>query len=506
MSTTTNRNLAPRERGSVDDRLARVIPHLAPETLHQLIRYRGLDACGDVLTSATPAQLNALLDLDLWRHAEPGRDAQFDVDRFGEWLEVLVDAGDSVAARIVADLDTHLVIAGLSRYLRAFDPGTFEPTESSDDEPTDRHEMMSSETSADVVECEVGGYLVRARRTDAWDAILTLLVTLEIEHNDYFHAVMQGCRRLSNSRAEIDGLDDLLVAPEQHLHDVAIEREQRRSQLGYATPADARAFLEMARQPRASVNPIATAYFRAVDEAEDRDGGRRRQGFGGQAVTPERPRGLLEGAAGEARAVRLPLLRRLMESLLHHDETAYLARTRELAFLANTLLAGSSVQSRPFTTQEAADAAASICNLGLECGGVEHDLVSVFEVGWSVLYRDVSLSATDQLIATLGDVRCDAGTRRELRAFWRELVKQREAGTPWLARDAADVLAMLDTTAWVSVQGLLDECPILNATLTAVLERRATSVSPTAFEFFSTTAQIGDVRLFMRALPSLLSS
>ena len=31
---------------------------------------------------------------------------------------------------------------------------------------------MNSETSGDVLECEVGGYLVRARRTDAWDAIV----------------------------------------------------------------------------------------------------------------------------------------------------------------------------------------------------------------------------------------------------------------------------------------------------------------------------------------------
>ena len=216
MSTTTNRETAPRDGGSVDHRLARlldtpflarVVPHLAPETLHQLIQYRGLDACGEIVTSATPAQLTFLLDLDLWRHAQPGRDEQFDVDRFGEWLEVLVDTGDSVAARTVAALDKHLVIVGLSRYLRIFDPGTFEPTESSDDESKDRNEMMNSETSGDVLECEVGGYLVRARRTDAWNAIVTLLVTLETEQNDYFHAVMQGCRRLSNSRPEIDGLD-----------------------------------------------------------------------------------------------------------------------------------------------------------------------------------------------------------------------------------------------------------------------------------------------------------
>jgi hypothetical protein len=587
MSTITNRETAPRDGGSVDDRLARlldtpffarVVPHLAPETLHQLIQYRGLDACGELVTSATPAQLTSLLDLDLWRHAKPGRDEQFNVDRFGEWLEVLVDTGDSVAARTVAALDKHVVIVGLSRYLRVFDPGTFEPTESSDDEPMDRNEMMNSETSGDLLECEVGGYLVRARRTDAWDAIVTLLVTLDAEQHHCFDAVMQGCRRLSHSRPEIDGLDDLLMAAEQHLHDVAIERERRRSRHGYATPADARAFLQMARQPRAAsaptapiaINPIATAYFRALDEGTDTtpEGtsagaperapdvsapafakASARQGRGDDdiptsidaviellaeaGVILERPRALLEAADEDPRAAKLPLLRRLMEFLLHHDETAYLTRSRELAFLANTLLAGSSVQSRPFTPQEASDAAACICNLGLECWPavwpgatsrgasspreldtamppnaflVEHDLVTAFEVGWSVLYRDVSLFVADQLMSTLADLHCvDAETRRGLRGLRRKLVKQREAGTPWLARDAADVLAMLDMTAWISVLGLLDECPILPSALTAVLERRTTSVSPTAFEFISTTAQIGAIRLFMRTLPGVLS-
>ena len=335
----------------------------------------------------------------MWRPAQPGRDERFDVDRFGEWLEVLVNTGDSVAARTVAALDEHLVIVGLSRYLRVFDPGTFEPTESSDDEPMDRHEMMNSETIGDVLEGEVGGYLVRAQRTDAWDAIVTLLVTLETEHNDYFHAVMQGCRRLSNSRPEIDGLDDLLMAPEQHLQDVAIEREQRRSRLGYATPADARAFLQMARQPQhtpgastASVtNAIARAYFRAAEEdadttPEDTPAGARESAphhdatgdiptsiagvielLAEAGVMPARPRALLEAADEDPRAAPLPLLRRLIEFVLHHDETAYLTRSRELAFLANTLLAGSSVQSRPFTPQEASTAAACICNLGIEC-------------------------------------------------------------------------------------------------------------------------------------------
>ena len=87
----------------------------------------------------------------------------------------------------------------------------------------------------------------------------------------------------------------------------------------------------------------------------------------------------------------------------------------------------------------------------------------------------------------------------------RELVAQRDAGTPWRARDAAEILAMLDMTAWISVVGLLNECPVLPAALTAVLEGCTTAVSPTAFEFISTAAQIGDVRVFMRKLPDVLS-
>src|SRR5262249_40264650 len=76
----------------------------------------------------------------------------------------------------------------------------------------------------------------------------------------------------SNSTPEDDGLDDLLLAPEQALHDVSIGREQRRTRQGYLTPRDARAFLELARQPQSPggtkpTNAIAAAHFRPLDEA-----------------------------------------------------------------------------------------------------------------------------------------------------------------------------------------------------------------------------------------------
>ncbi|HEY6546627.1 MAG TPA: DUF6178 family protein, partial [Vicinamibacteria bacterium] len=242
--------------------LARVVPELAPETLHQIIRSSGLDACGEIVALATPAQLASLLDLDLWKAHGPGQDERFDADRFGEWLELLADTND--VAGMVASLDPDLVVAGLSRHVRVFDPATFEPTAQSDDERID------DRAPHEGPECEVGGYLVRAHRSDAWDAMVALLVALEVDHPDCFHALMRGVRRLSDSDPEIDGLDDLLPAPGQHFHDVALGRDQRRVQQGYSTPADARAFLQMARQPRPpSVNPIAAEYLRAAGAASE---------------------------------------------------------------------------------------------------------------------------------------------------------------------------------------------------------------------------------------------
>ncbi len=535
--------------------LARVVPHLAPETLHRLIRQAGLEACGDLVASATPEQLLSVFDFDLWRSARPGLDEEFDADRFGEWIELLVETDGTVAARIVAAQDEHLVIAGLSRYVRVFDPSAIVLPASVDDEPADL------ELAFGGVECEVGGYLVRAIRADAWDAIVGLLIALDADYPVCFHALMRGCRRLSNSAPEVDGLDDLLMEPEQLLHDVALGRERRRSHQGYSTRPDARAFLQMARQRKRqqpestpSQNPIAAAYLRdageAVASADHGASGLPRLAAEPMATTdeslpgeidaivgllaeaglvPQQPRALLEGARSEQR--RLTHIRPMMEYLHEKDDAAHLARNRELAFLANTLVAGCSIQSRSFTPQEASDAVVGVCNLGLEHWpdrwpenhsrgaastgdpGVtpplaflaDHDLVTAFEVGWAVLHEDVCLFVAEQLIVALTDLRrADAEVNQELRALRMALIRYRKAGTPWCARDALDVIAILDMPAWVSLLGLIGECPVLPAALTAVLEGRTGTVSATAFEFISTTSQIAEVRTFMARLPSAL--
>ena len=114
--------------------------------------------------------------------------------------------------------------------------------------------------------------------------------------------------------------------------------------------------------------------------------------------------------------------------------------------------------------------------------------MSAFEVGWAVLHEDVSMFVAEQLSHALPT--CDAAMldiQQGLNTLRIELRKQRDAGTPWRARNALDVIAMLDMPAWASVLGLLDECPVMPAALTATLEGRTGAISATEFEFISTS-------------------
>src|SRR5437762_4548213 len=159
-------------------RLAR-ISRLPPETLHRLIQTRGLEDSADLVALATPQQLARVLDIDLWRPLRPGQDEQLDADRFATWLEVLMDCGDALAAKAIAAMDADLVVAVLAEHLRVFDCAAV------------------SELAVKGLTCEIGGYLIEARRDIAWDAIVAVLLSLDANDPDCFHRVMGGCRRLS---------------------------------------------------------------------------------------------------------------------------------------------------------------------------------------------------------------------------------------------------------------------------------------------------------------------
>jgi hypothetical protein len=121
-----------------------------------------------VLALATPAQLARVFDLDLWKAPRPGVEEQLDAGRFGEWLEVLMDAGPEVAAAKLTAMDAGLAITALSRHVRVFD----------------RAAQVRGDKHAETF--GVGGYVLEAKRLDAWSTIIDLLLHLDANHPKYF--------------------------------------------------------------------------------------------------------------------------------------------------------------------------------------------------------------------------------------------------------------------------------------------------------------------------------
>ena len=513
--------------------LAQVVPRLQPDVLHRVIQHCGLEDCGELVALATPEQLARVFDLDLWRTDRPGLDEQFDADRFGVWLEVMVESGASVAAATLAAMDADLAIVALARH---FSYSTMRPLR-----------RMSHSTAKwsgrhlfnDSLRCEVGGYVVVARRTECWDAIEAVLVVLEAANPGYFGQVMDGCRRLSNSLPEVDGLHDLLTVGDQVMFELAIDREQRRDTQGYVTSAQARAFLEMSRRidlrPGATAprSPVAHAYFR---DTEMHTAMEPISGFGRlpardaheppdvaanavvdllheAGILPRNARALLERPDGHES--RLARIRARMQFPHDHDPPRIRggvgARVPGERHRRGIVHSGTTAPA-----EEASNAAVAVCNLGLENWSkagtalpedflVRHDLVSVFQVGWTILHENVCMYAAERLIDVLTSLRCDdRETQSALTTLRITMAKHWRAGAPWRARDALDVIAILDMPTWVGCLDLIDEFPVLHAAVDASLNREIRGMSASAFEFFSEDGQVSRVHEFMRSLPEKL--
>jgi hypothetical protein len=502
--------------------LARIVPHLHPGVLHRVIEACGLEDCAEFVALATSDQLARILDADIWR-VRPGGGEELDADRFGVWLEVLMQSGAPIAAQKLVGLDIDLVIAGFARQAAVFDLVAVSSYTTLDGE------QVPGRLSNRGPACEIGGYVIEARRTSAWDAIVDLLAFLDSEHPEYFRRLMRGCVRLSNGTREADGFHDLLQDREQDMFDLVCEREGRREKLGYVTPAQASAFLQAARElervgERPPHSPIARAHFRAIESTPSADAGPRREPGGAlpassaDTVSPveadafavavevlreagvftQPPRALI--AAADGAPSRLALIRAHVESRA--------ASAEELAYLANTIISGCSIRERPFTRQEAADAAVAIGNLGLENWPArwgDPDLVSAFQVGWQILYRDVCMFVADRLIEVVADTRCqDLDVQLRLHALRRELTRHVRDGAPWRARHALDVILVLDAPAWAALLALVDECPVLHAAVGAS-RRSCRAINAEDFEFISENNQIAAVREFVGSLSSILS-
>jgi len=515
---------------------AQVVRRLQPEVLHRVILTSGLEDAGELVALASPAQLQRVFDFDLWRAPEPGRDEMLDADRFATWLEVLMDQGPAVAAEKLLGMDLDFVATAVAQHVRVFDGAAVAYT------TLDGDVITPKRSGREEFSAEIGGFFVAARQARAWDSLRALLQHLDAEHPDGFARLMRRCRQKSNAGFEADALHNLMTGGEQDLFDVAIDREGRLEQAGYATPAQARAFLKMSRQVDLAGgappdrNPIASAYFHAlaesmsdVPETSPDVGGTPPSSVEEPTIDPTElaasvaavndllsasgvvppVRALL--GAGTIESSRLSRIQSLLRALSERDPDSAAARLAELAFLTNTIAAGGSVQGRSFTVREASDAALATCNLGLEHWPPQwpppEDCVPVFQVGWTVLHRDVGRFAARQLTAALAEIEIhDREIQLGLQRLRTSLIRHGANGEPWGALAALDVLAILDLPAWMALTALIGECPVVHAALSASLRPGVRSIDPVAFEFISENAQIDQVREFLQMLPERLTN
>jgi hypothetical protein len=319
----------------------------------------------------------------------------------------------------------------------------------------------------------------------------------------------------------------LLQNREQMMFDMSAERERRRAERGFASPADARAFLQMSRHVRPESvqpsNPVARDYFRSIQVSGPPEGGPAQDEnepshddaieiaelLAEAGITPlQAPRALLESGDAEESSTRI---QRCMRVVLERDPVAFGERNFELAYLANILISGCSIQARPFTQKEAADGAVAICNLGLERVDPEpdvlitRDLVGVFQIGWTVLHEDVCMFAANSFCEALRELRVtDDDLQSSLNLLRIRLLRAIEDGTPWHAATALDVLMSLDVPAWAGLVGLIAECPVIHEGLVASVDRKVRQVDPNAFQFIAREDQVALVRRFVTALPDIL--
>ena len=346
-----------------DPQLAPQLRALPAPVLRQVILRIGLEDAGELVALSSLEQLREVFDEDLWRSPRPGQDDAFDAARFCTWLEVLLEAGDAFLADRLAELSEDFLVFAFSRLLRALHTAEVAASIRDDDEAG----LVDKALEAEACQ-ELGDYLIVPRIENGWDAVWTALLALDERHPELLGAVLHPCWLATREQAEgAGGLYEVLTGEEQLLEDARAEREERRAARGYVSPADARAFLGLARRAPAEpeTDPITRAYFRELQPVPIEPG----LAGGGAGPPRSAPLRLLLAEAGalptpeDAPPPADSLFRGTVAELATFDPRAHQSVMEELAYLANVLVAGDT--SRAWQPLEAAERVLALCDAGL---------------------------------------------------------------------------------------------------------------------------------------------
>jgi hypothetical protein len=369
------------------------VRELPGAVLGKLIDRIGLEDAGELVALATTAQLERVFDDDLWRPRQAGGDETFRPERFALWLRVMSEAGDDALVQRLCELPQDLVALGVHRLAWVIDIDRLEEELSPGDEAA---EALARALELSAVE-EWEEFRIISREPDAWDDLWNALMALDRDHHERLRDLLTLCCDMTREYISGQGgLYQVLTAAEMLESDVAASRDDRRASEGFVRPADARAFLELARRGAGhddERDPLTSAYFRDL------------QGKGAATVPSSRPdqatvppgtqalRALLEaaeawsqgddgialprpvaalaalpGAGLELSHVVAPLFEQAMKDLREHDPACFDARVKEVGYLVNVWMAGGAHEGRRPGPNEAMDLVLSTVEGALRAG------------------------------------------------------------------------------------------------------------------------------------------
>src|SRR6478736_1760222 len=354
--------------------LAAIVQTLPVPAFSALIRKLGVEDAGELIALATTEQLVQAFDEDLFVNERAGERESLDVGRFVVWLEVLLEAGDTVVADRVAELDEDFVAHALGGVFMVLDEDALR--DRLDEVGEDEVRQVDKSLESALTE-ELDGYLLIAKQHDGWDAVLALVLALDRNHRALLVRLLDRLALVGD--AFFDDLEQLLTVlseGESLAEDAEAAREERRSRQGYVDARSARGFLLLAKKPAAGDerpterDPLTRAYFREIER------GRRTTTAApvAQAALQALPAVVLH-ALGEdasenakllngapARTTTLGAFSEALRELSRTEPSRFGERMEEFAYLANVLIAGHERNGARLRAKEAADAViATVC-------------------------------------------------------------------------------------------------------------------------------------------------
>jgi hypothetical protein len=375
--------------------LVAAVRELPGAVLGKLIDRIGLEDAGDLVALASTAQLERIFDDDLWRADRAGSDETFRPERFALWLRVMLDAGEESLVQRLGELPPDLVALAVHRLVLVMDMDVLEEQLRPGDEEA---EALGHALEMSAVE-EWEEFRLIARDPDVWDDVWNALTSLDRDHHDRLRAILEQCCAMSTEYISGQGgLYQVLTAEQMLDGDVAATRDDRRVAEGFVSPADARAFLELARRGGDDErDPITRAYFRGLlgvqapkvdaspkrgarEPAPDRGTpGAAAADVGDLAALLRDAEVIAPGAAPLLPAldsdstqgqpartyIAAPLFEQAMTDLRQRDPERFSARVRELGYLVNVWIAGGAHEGRRPRPTEALETVLRTCEVGM---------------------------------------------------------------------------------------------------------------------------------------------